>query len=72
MTTSVASEVSHRLTFYVRDPIEVETHDVLRRNDGSLWSIVQVDKPMYRARWTAVKVSMKFISAVGGEPLRSP
>jgi hypothetical protein len=54
MTTILEPEVSHRLTFYVRDPIDVEANDVLRRSDGSLWSIVRVERPIYRARWTTV------------------
>jgi nicotinate-nucleotide pyrophosphorylase len=54
MTTTLESTVSHRLTFYIRDSITVESNDVLRRSDGSLWKIVRVERPMYRARWTAV------------------
>ena len=53
-TAALESEVSERLTFYVRESIVVEWGDVLRRSDGSLWNIVRVDSPMYRARWTAV------------------
>jgi len=54
MTTILEPEVSHRLTFYVRDTIDVEPNDVLRRSDGSLWTLVRVESPRYRARWTAV------------------
>lgn len=54
LTTILEPEVSHRLTFYVRDPIDVEANDVLRRSDGSLWSIVRIERPMYRSRWTTV------------------
>ena len=54
MTTTLESEESYRLTFYVRDPMIAEPNDVLQRSDGSLWTIVRVEKPMYRRRWTAV------------------
>ena len=54
LTTTLESEVSRRLTFYVRDPIAAEPNDVFRRNDGSLWKIVRVERPLYRARWTTV------------------
>ena len=54
MTTTFEPAESHRLTFYVRNPIAVEPEDVIRRNDGSLWSIVRVEGPRYRDRWTAV------------------
>ena len=43
-----------RLTFYVREAIAVEPNDVFRRWDGSLWKIVRVERPKYRAQWTAV------------------
>ena len=52
--TTLGSELSCRLTFYVRDPISVESGDVLRRVDGTHWSIQRVEFPQYRARWTAV------------------
>jgi len=32
----------------------VESGDVLRRVDGTHWSIQRVEFPQYRARWTAV------------------
>ena len=54
MTTIVESEVSQRLTFYVRDPIIVEVSDVFQRNDGSQWAIIRTEHPKYRARWTSV------------------
>ncbi|MDR0328527.1 MAG: hypothetical protein LBI05_09560 [Planctomycetaceae bacterium] len=54
MTSILEPEVSYRLTFYVRDPITVEPGDVFKRNDGSHWTIVRVEQPQYRARWTAV------------------
>ena len=54
MTTTLEPEVSRRLAFYVREPIAVESNDVLRRSDGSLWTIIRVELPQYRARWTAV------------------
>ena len=54
LTTILEPEVSHRLTFYVRGAITAEQNDVFRRDDGSLWTIVRVEKPIYRARWTAV------------------
>jgi hypothetical protein len=53
-TTTFEPAVSERLTFYVRNPIAIEADDVLRRNDGTLWTIVRVERPRYRARWTAV------------------
>ena len=54
LTTTLEPEVSHRLTFYVRNPITVEPDDTFRRSDGSLWKIVRIERPLYRARWTAV------------------
>jgi hypothetical protein len=59
MTTTLEPEESQRLTFYVcpsidSDPIIAEPNDTLQRSDGTLWSIVRVEKPMYRRRWTAV------------------
>ena len=54
MTETLEPAVSKRLTFYVREPIEVEPDDVFRRSDGSLWSIIRVERPKYRTRWTAV------------------
>jgi len=59
MTTILEPDVSHRLTFYVRPSIggtaiTAEQGDIFKRSDGSLWTIVRVEKPMYRARWTAV------------------
>ena len=54
MTTTLEPEESHRLTFYVQNPIIAEPNDALQRSDGSLWIIVRVEKPMYRRRWTAV------------------
>ena len=54
-TTILEPEVSERLTFYVRDPMVVETNDVFRRSDGSLWQIVRVERPLYRTRWTVVQ-----------------
>jgi len=54
MTETLETEVSKHLTFYVRDPIVVEPNDVFRRSDGSLWSIIRVERPRYRNRWTAV------------------
>ena len=55
MTTVLESAVSHRLTFYVRGSVFAEQNDVFRRSNGSLWTIVRVEKPMYRARWTTVE-----------------
>jgi hypothetical protein len=52
--TTLEPEVSHRLTFYTRGAVTAEPNDVLRRSDGSLWTIVRVEKPLYRARWTGV------------------
>ena len=51
-----------RLSFYVRGTMAAELatelatewDDVLRRGDGSLWKIVKVERPRYRARWTTV------------------
>ena len=54
MTTTLEPEEAQRLTFYVRDPIIAEPNDALQRTDGTLWSIVRVEKPTYRRRWTAV------------------
>ena len=54
MTTTWETEVTQRLTFYVRDPIAFEQNDVFRRDDGSIWQIIRVEGPRYRARWTAV------------------
>jgi hypothetical protein len=54
MTTILEPQRFHRLTFYVRGAIDVESNDVLRRSDGSLWTIVRVESPRYRTRWTAV------------------
>ena len=54
MIETLEPEVSKRLTFYVRDAITVEPDDVFQRLDGSLWKIVRVERPRYRARWTAV------------------
>jgi len=54
MTETLEPEVSKRLTFYVRESIDVETNDVLRRSDGSDWTILRVERPQYRSRWTAV------------------
>jgi len=54
MTETWEPEVSKRLTFYVRDPIVIEPNDIFRRSDGSLWSIIRVERPQYRNRWTAV------------------
>ena len=54
MTTTLEPDISRRLTFYVREPIAVEANDVFRRSDGSLWQIVRVEYPRYRARWTMV------------------
>jgi len=54
MTTLLEPEVSHRLTFYVRDSMDAESNDVLRQSDGSLWTIVRIERPRYRTRWTAV------------------
>jgi hypothetical protein len=54
MTTILEPEYSKRLTFYVRDPIAVERGDVFQRSDGTLWNIIRVEKPLYRARWMAI------------------
>ena len=54
MTTILEPDVSQRRAFYVRDPIAVEADDVFRRNDGSLWKLIRVENPLYRARWTVV------------------
>jgi len=54
ITTILSPEVSHRLSFYVRDLADVEANDLLRRSDGSLWTIVRVERPRYRTRWTVV------------------
>jgi hypothetical protein len=54
MTETMEPEVGKRLTFYVRDAIAVEPEDQFRRLDGSLWQIVRIERPMYRARWTTV------------------
>jgi len=54
LTTTLESEVSQRLTFYLPDPIAAEPGDRLRRSDGSTWTITRIDLPQYRARWTAV------------------
>jgi len=54
VTTTLESGITQRLTFYVREPIAVESGDMLRRSDGSLWKIVRVECPLYRARWTAI------------------
>ena len=55
LTTTFESDVSKRLTFYVHNSIAFETDDVFRRSDGSLWKIVRVERPLYRARWTVVQ-----------------
>ena len=54
ITTTLDSDILHRLTFYTRVPLVVEVNDEFRRSDGSLWTIVRVESPRYRARWTAV------------------
>jgi len=54
MTETLEPEISKRLSFYVRDAISVEPNDVFQRLDGSLWKIVRVERPRYRARWTVV------------------
>ena len=54
LTTTLESGISRRLTFYVREPIVAEPNDVFRRNDGSLWTITRIERPLYRARWTTV------------------
>ena len=56
MTETWEPEVGRRLTFYFREPIAVESDDLFRRLDGSLWKVVRVERPKYRARWTAVFV----------------
>ena len=56
MTTTLEPEKSHRLTFYVPTPVIAEQGDVLQRSDGSQWTIVKIEKPTYRRRWTAVVV----------------
>jgi hypothetical protein len=54
MTETMESDIFKRLTFYVRDTVVVEPEDVFQRTDGSLWKIVRIERPKYRARWTAV------------------
>jgi len=54
MTETLEPEFAKRLTFYVRDAIAVEPNDMFQRLDGSQWKIVRVERPKYRARWTAV------------------
>jgi len=59
MTETLEPEFIKRLTFYVPPSnnigaIAVESGDVFRRLDSSLWQIVRVERPQYRARWTAV------------------
>jgi hypothetical protein len=57
LVTTLEPEILKRLTFYSRDPIIIEQGDAFRRSDGALWNIVRVEKPLYRARWTAVFAS---------------
>ena len=54
ISETLEPEIAKRLTFYVRDAIAIEPEDVFRRMDNTLWKIVRVERPKYRARWTAV------------------
>ena len=64
ITETMEPEFTKRLTFYVspsneNGAIAVEPDDVFQRLDGSQWKIVRVERPKYRARWTAVVTIMK-------------
>ena len=58
LVTTLEPEILKRLTFYVRPSMDtaivIEQGDVFRRSDGTFWNIVRIEKPLYRARWTAV------------------
>ena len=59
LTMTLEPEVAERLTFYLPPSssmglIDVEPNDFFQRSDGTQWKIVRVERPMYRARWTAV------------------
>ena len=55
MTTVTEPALSHRLTFYVRELLDIEPGDVFRRNDETDWTIVRMERPKYRSRWTSVQ-----------------
>lgn len=47
-------------TFYMNGLPEILADDLLRRSDGSLWKILRVESPMYRARWTKIMTEKSF------------